>query len=191
MAFRKIRQMGDDILRKKAKPVLAFDAALHSLLEDMWGTMRHFDGLGMAAPQIGKLRRIVIIEMDDEIYEVINPVILDTRGNGVKTEACLSVPNKQGEVERPDYLRLEAVDRYGEPYILETEDDMLSTALCHEIDHLDGVLFIDKASKIKDRPPDEEVKNVKNEAKAKRKERKGQRKKTKIIRGGQIAAGGH
>ena len=190
MAFRKIRQMGDDILRKKAKTVTAFDASLHSLLEDMWDTMRHFDGLGMAAPQIGKLRRIVIIEMDDEIYEVINPVILDSQGNGVKTEACLSVPNKQGEVVRPDYLRLEAVDRYGEPYILETEDDMLATALCHEIDHLDGVLFIDKASKIQDRPPDEEVKNIKNEAKAKKKERKGQRKKTKVIRGGKIAAGG-
>ena len=189
MALRQIRQLGDDILRKKAKPVTAFDVTLHSLLDDMWDTLRHYDGLGMAAPQIGKLRRIIVMELEGESYEVINPVILESVGSETKTEACLSVPNKQGEVQRPDAVKVEAVDRYGEPYILETEDDMLATAICHEMDHLDGVLFIDRATKIQDRPPEEDVRKAKKEGKIKKKGRKRQRSKTRIIRGGQMAAG--
>lgn len=190
MALLHIRQLGDDILKKKAKPVTAFDAALHGLLDDMWETLRHYDGLGMAGPQIGKLRRIIVIEMEDQSYELINPVLLESTGDEVKTEACLSVPNKQGEVNRPTFIKIEALDRYGEPYILETEDDMLATGLCHEMDHLDGVLFIDRATKVQDRPPEDDVRKAKRDGKIKRKNRKGQKRKTRVIRGGQIAAGG-
>lgn len=189
MALLQIRQLGDDILKKKAKPVTVFDSTLHNLLEDMWTTLRHYDGLGMAAPQIGKLRSIIVIELEDESYELINPVIIESTGNEIKTEACLSVPSKQGEVERPIFVRIEALDRYGEPYILETEDDMLATAICHEMDHLDGVLFIDRATKISDRPPDEDVRRAKKDGKLKKKQRKGHRRKTRVIRGGKMAAG--
>jgi len=157
MALRQIRQLGDDILQKKAKPVQVFDSVLHRLIDDMWETCRESDGLGMAAPQVGILRRIVVIEMEEEdiSYELINPVIVEFSGNEVKTEACLSVPNKQGDVERPFYIKIETFDRHGEPYIIEAED-LLAAALCHEIDHLDGILFLDKATKIQDRVDEED-----------------------------------
>jgi len=154
MALRQIRQYGDDILRKKAKPVKVFDSKLHGLLDDMWDTMREYDGLGLAAPQIGMLRQIVVVEMEEDVYELINPVIIESSGSEVKAEACLSVPGKQGDVERPTYVKIEAADRHGVSFALEAED-MLATALCHELDHLEGVLFLDKAIKVQDRLPDE------------------------------------
>ena len=181
MALRTIRQYGDDILKKKAKPVQVFDNALHHLLDDMWETLRHYDGLGMAAPQVGILRRVIVIELDDDLYELINPVLTESIGNEVKTEACLSVPSKQGEVERPTFVRVDAVDRYGKPYAIETEDDMLATAICHEIDHLDGVLFIDRAKKISDRPPEDDRK-ARKERDRRRGKKKKQSRKTKVIR---------
>ena len=156
MALRQIRQYGDDILKKKAKPVVNFDATLHGLLEDMWDTLREHDGLGLAAPQVGLLRRVVVVELEEESYEIINPEVLESSGCEVRIEACLSVPNKQGNVERPTYIKIQAFDRNKNPFVIETDDEMLVTALCHEIDHLDGVLFLDKALKIQDRPPDEE-----------------------------------
>ena len=167
MALRTIRQYGDDILQKKAKPVQIFDDVLHLLLDDMWDTLREHEGLGMAAPQVGILRRAIVIELDDDIYEIINPVIIESRGCEVKSEACLSVPNKQGDVERPTYIKLEAADRNGEPYVVESDNDMLVTAICHEIDHLDGILFLDKAIKIQDRP-DEEIVKAKRAKRAKK-----------------------
>ncbi|MCL1988699.1 MAG: peptide deformylase [Firmicutes bacterium] len=157
MALRRIRQYGDAILKKKSKPVTNFDENLHNLLDDMWETMHEFDGLGMAAPQVGVLRRAVILETEEEKYELINPVIVESSGLDVKTEACLSVPNKQGDVERPVFVKVEAFDRHQNPVTIATDDDMLTTALCHEIDHLDGVLFIEKATNIQPRPTDEEV----------------------------------
>ncbi|MCL2015902.1 MAG: peptide deformylase [Defluviitaleaceae bacterium] len=157
MALRRIRQYGDDILKKKSKPVVKFDETLHNLLDDMWETMHEFDGLGMAAPQVGVLRRAIILETEEEQYELINPVIVETDGQDVKTEACLSVPNKQGDVERPMFVKVEAYDRHENPVTIATDDDMLVTALCHEIDHLDGILFIEKATNIQPRPTDEEV----------------------------------
>ena len=157
MALRQLRQLGDDILKKKAKPVQAFDAALHGLLDDMWDTLRQNEGLGLAAPQIGVLRRIAIIELEDETFELINPEIVEASPEKeVRTEACLSVPDMQGDVERPTYIIVEALDRDGNVYELETDDDLLATALCHELDHLDGILFVDKAIKVQDRS-DEEV----------------------------------
>ena len=184
MALRHIRQYGDDILQKKAKPVRVFDDVLHRLLDDMWDTLRANDGLGMAAPQVGILRRVIVIGFEDETLELINPVVVEASGSEVKTEACLSVPDKQGEVERPVYVKVEAFDRYGEPFEVVTEDDMMATAICHEMDHLDGILFIDKATKIQDRPSEEEVKKGKIEGKIKKKARpRFQRSKTKIAAG--------
>ena len=180
MALRKIRQYGDDILKKKAKPVVAYDAVLHHLLDDMWETLRHYEGLGMAAPQVGVLRRIIVIELEDDNFELINPQIIESSGNETKTEACLSVPNKQGEVDRPVYVKVRAQNRYNEPYELETDDDMLATAICHEMDHLDGVLFIDRAKKVQDRPPEEDVKKAKKDGKIKR--RKHKRKRNSKVR---------
>jgi len=155
MALRQIRQIGEDILRKKAKPVRAFDNSLHSLLEDMWDTLRAFDGLGLAAPQVGILRQIIIVEFEEEKYELINPKLIESSGAEEKIEACLSIPLKQGTVERPTYLKLEALDRHGDAFELEIEDNILTTALCHELDHLEGILFLDKATNIHDRPEEE------------------------------------
>ena len=174
MALRTIRQYGDDILQKKAKPVQSFDAVLHNLLDDMWDTLREYEGLGMAAPQVGILRRVIVIELEDENYELINPELVDFSGDEIKSEACLSVPNKQGDVHRPTYVKIEALDRHGEPYVIETDDDMFATALSHEMDHLDGILFLDKAIKVQDRPDEEVVKakrakKGKNKGKQKRK----------------------
>jgi len=153
MALRQIRQYGDDILRKKAKPVKVFDSKLHGLLDDMWDTMREYDGLGLAAPQIGMLRQIVVIELEEDTFEILNPILVESSGSEVKAEACLSVPEKQGDVERPTYVKIEAVDRHGVPFVLEAED-LLATAVCHELDHLEGVLFLDKAIKVQDRVPE-------------------------------------
>ena len=162
MALRQIRQYGDDILKKKAKAVKVFDSTLHQLLDDMWDTLREHDGLGLAAPQIGVLRQVVVIEMEEDAYELINPVIVESSGSDIKTEACLSVPEKQGDVERPTYVKIEAMDRHGTPYILEADDELLPTALCHELDHLEGVLFLDKAIKIQDRPAEEDEGSSRN-----------------------------
>lgn len=181
MALRTIRQYGDDILQKKAKPVQNFDGVLHSLLDDMWETLRENEGLGMAAPQVGILRRVIVIELDNDEFELINPIILESSGCEVKSEACLSVPNKQGDVERPAYVKVEAVDRHGEPYMVESDNDMLVTAICHEIDHLDGILFLDKAIKVQDRPDEEVVKAKK--ARRPKSSRRGKTKRHKITSG--------
>jgi len=150
--------MGEDILKKKAKPVRNFDSVLHTLIDDMWDTLKENDGLGLAAPQIGVLRRIIVIELEEDHFELINPELLETTGMEVKSEACLSVPNKQGDVERPVWIRVGAVDRHGEYYEVETDDEMLATAICHEMDHLEGILFLDKAVNIQERPDEEVVK---------------------------------
>ncbi|MCL2420314.1 MAG: peptide deformylase [Defluviitaleaceae bacterium] len=198
MALRQIRQYGDDILQKKAKPVQVFDSVLHRLIDDMWETCLEYDGLGMAAPQIGMLRQIIVIEMEEEKFkhELINPKIVKSSGSDVKTEACLSVPDKQGDVVRPMYVKIEAVDRYGEPYTVEARD-MLAAALCHEIDHLNGILFLDVATKISDRVDDEDDRrsrrNRRNKNKQNKNAPKGGKKDTKKqnpkIQGGKQAAG--
>jgi len=199
MALRQIRQYGDDILQKKAKPVQVFDSVLHRLIDDMWETCLEYDGLGMAAPQIGMLRQIIVIEMEEEDikYELINPVLVESSGNEVKTEACLSVPNKQGDVDRPMYIKIEAVDRYGEPYIVEA-DDLLAAALCHEMDHLEGILFLDKATNIKDRVDEDDGrrsrrnkkdKNNKQNKKGQKPGKKDAKKQKPKLQGGKRAAG--
>ena len=144
MAIRQIRRDGDDILKKKCKPIKEITPAVLGLLDDMVETLRHCDALGLAAPQIGALKRIAVIEDEDKLYELINPEIISSEGSQSCNEACLSVPGICGDIERPFQVTIKAVDRNGEEYELMV-DDYLASAFCHEIDHLDGVLFTQNA----------------------------------------------
>ena len=149
MALRIIRMYTDPLLRKKSKPVKAFDYKLHILLDDMLETMRSVNGLGLAAPQVGVLKQAVIIEMEEKIIELINPEIIETNGVQSRSEACLSVPGKNGLVERPAYVKVKAKNRNGEEIIADGEE-LSAVAICHELDHLSGILYIDKATEIFD-----------------------------------------
>lgn len=143
MALRKIRKKGDDILYKKSKEVVAFDKKLAELLDDMYDTMKDAEGVGLAAPQVGILKRCVVIDIGEGRIELVNPVITETEGEQVGQEGCLSVPNVWGDVKRPKKVKVSAFDRKGNPIIQEGED-LLAVAICHEIDHLNGELFDDK-----------------------------------------------
>jgi len=155
MALRQLRLYGDEILRKKAKPVKEITAGTLALLDDMVETLRERDGVGLAAPQVGVLRRVAVVEIEDKIYELINPVIIETNGTQRRNEACLSVPGKTGELDRPEFVRVEATDRNGEKYEIEGVE-LLAAALCHELDHLDGVLFLDRSFNVKDADEEEQ-----------------------------------
>jgi len=143
MAVRKIVKMGDDLLRKKSKPVTVFDDKLRDLLDDMKETMYEFDGMGLACPQVGILKRIVVIDVGEGPIILINPVILETAGEQTGDEGCLSVPGKAGQVTRPYYVKVKALDENMEEVIYEGEE-LLARAFCHEIDHLDGHLYVEK-----------------------------------------------
>ena len=148
MAQLKIRTEHAPALRKKSRPVTEITPRILTLLDDMLETMRLADGVGLAAPQVGVLRRIVVIEVTpDEVLELINPKIVSQSGEMTGVEGCLSVPGKQGIVKRPSFVRVEALDRNG---VLQTYEgtEMLARCFCHEIDHLDGILYTDKADKI-------------------------------------------
>ncbi|MDR2648512.1 MAG: peptide deformylase [Clostridiales bacterium] len=149
MALRNIRSYTDSLLRKKSKRVKAFDGRLHILLDDMLQTMRSANGLGLAAPQVGVLKRAVIIEYEDTLFELINPEIVESKGVQSRTEACLSVPGKNGLVERPAYVKIKAQNRNGEEITAEGEE-LLAVAFSHELDHLDGILYTDKATEVFD-----------------------------------------
>ena len=146
MADRKVVMMGDELLRKKSKPVRVFDEYLWNLLDDMKDTMHHKNGMGLAAVQVGILKRVIIIEANNMFVELINPVITKERGEDVEEEGCLSVGTMTGLVKRPMEVTVTAQDRYGYTFTLSGEK-YLARVLCHEIDHLDGVLFIDKMIK--------------------------------------------
>lgn len=145
MALRTIRKLGDDILRKKCRPVETIDEKILTLLDDMAETMDSADGVGLAAPQIGVLKRIAVIDVGDGLIELINPEIISASGSQTADEGCLSVPGKYGKVERPQNVTVRATDRDGNIFEIEGED-LLARALCHEIDHLDGVVFVDKVT---------------------------------------------
>ncbi|ADL07788.1 peptide deformylase [Thermosediminibacter oceani] len=147
MAIRNIRQYGDEVLRKKSKKVTVFDEKLKQLLADMAETMRHANGVGLAAPQVGILKRVIVIDVGEGLIELINPEIISKEGEVVEIEGCLSIPGITGEVPRPQKVRVRAQNPEGEFVEIEGED-LLARALCHEIDHLDGILFIDKAKRI-------------------------------------------
>lgn len=144
MAVRKILVQGDETLNKKCHSVTSFDAKLHGLLDDMVETMKKNNGVGLAAPQVGILRRAVVVRNeDDEIYELINPEIVSTEGEQEDFEGCLSVPGMYGIVKRPMRVRVRAQDRNGKTY--EVEDEGLTArCFCHEIEHLDGHLFTER-----------------------------------------------
>ena len=144
MAIRTIRISTDEVLRKKCKEVKEITPNLITLLEDMADTMYEANGVGLAAPQVGILKRVVVIDIGEGLVELINPVILETSGSQTDDEGCLSVPGKYAPVERPNYVKAKAMDRDGNEFIIEGEE-LMARALCHEIDHLDGILYIDKA----------------------------------------------
>ena len=144
MALRKIVEQGDECLTKVCRPVEKFDRRLHSLLDDMAETMYEANGVGLAAPQVGILKRAVVIDIGEGLVELLNPVILETSGSQTDEEGCLSLPGQSAPVERPYYVKAKAMDREGNEFIIEGEE-LMARALCHEIDHLDGILYIDKA----------------------------------------------
>lgn len=148
MAIRNIVQVGDDVLRKKSAPVEAFDGKLAELLDDMKETLAEANGAGLAAPQVGVLRRVFVVDVKEGYYEFVNPVIVKTKGRQVGEEGCLSVRGKYGSVERPRVVEIRAFDRNGRAFTLKAFD-FFARALCHEYDHLDGILYIDKATEIK------------------------------------------
>ena len=145
MAIRNIRELGDDILRKKCRTVDVIDDKLIVLIDDMIDTMYSADGVGLAAPQVGVLKRVAVIDVGDGVIELINPVIISTEGSQYEKEGCLSVPGKYGMVTRPGKVVVEAMDRNGDLYEI-TGTDLLARALCHEIEHLDGKLFVDSVT---------------------------------------------
>lgn len=143
MAIRKIRTEEDEILRKKSKEVLDINENIITLLNDMAETMYDANGVGLAAPQVGVLRKVVVIDIGEGIVELINPVILETNGEQTGEEGCLSLPGKIAEVTRPNYCKVKALNRNGQEIIVEGKE-LMARALFHEIDHLNGELFIDK-----------------------------------------------
>ena len=143
MAIRQIRTIGDEILRKQCKPVKEMTPRTAELIEDMFETMYEANGVGLAAPQVGILRQLVVIDVDDgNQYVLINPEILETEGSQTGSEGCLSVPGKSGTVTRPMHVKVKALNEKLEPYELEG-DGLLARAICHEIAHLRGELYVD------------------------------------------------
>ena len=140
MGLRKILTDKDPALHKVCKPVTSFDAKLHKLLDDMGETMRDANGVGLAAPQVGILRRVVTVDLGDEILELVNPSLVETDGEQIGAEGCLSVPGKYGLVKRPYYAKVKAQDRYGEWFEVEGEE-LIGRCFCHELDHLDGIVY--------------------------------------------------
>lgn len=149
MAIRNIIQLGDPTLRKKSFEVTDFGEKTHQLLDDMKETLKKADGVGLAAPQVGVLRRIFIIDYNGIQYECINPVMVSQSGKQVGDEGCLSVRGKYGTVTRPMKVTVKALDRYGKPYTVRAEG-FLARAFCHEYDHLEGIVYVDKATNVKE-----------------------------------------
>lgn len=148
MALRKIALQGEDCLTKVCRPVTDFNSRLHTLLDDMADTLEDSGGVGLAAPQVGVLRRVcVVLDEDDQLIELINPEIIYTEGEQTGLEGCLSVPGMWGMVERPMQVRVRAQDRSGRTFEAEGEG-IVARCFCHEIDHLDGHLFTELADRL-------------------------------------------
>ena len=140
MGLRNILTDKDPALHKVCKPVTNFDGKLHKLLDDMAETLKEANGVGLAAPQVGILRRVVIVDVGDEIVELVNPTLVETDGEQIGAEGCLSVPGKYGLVKRPYYAKVKAQDRYGEWFEAEGEG-IIARGFCPELDHLDGIVY--------------------------------------------------
>ena len=147
MAIRNVVQVGDDVLRQVCFPVEEFDEKLWKLLDDMKDTVKKEEGAGLAAPQVGVLRRLAVVDVDDGYYELINPKIVQQKGEQIGWEGCLSVRGKSGVVARPMKVTVVYQDRHGESHTVKAKG-FFARAICHELDHLDGVLYIDKATHI-------------------------------------------
>lgn len=148
MAVRKIVKLGDDLLRKQCKKVTVFDEKLGQLLDDMKETMYEFDGMGLAGPQVGVLKRVVVMDVNNMFFELVNPEIILQEGEDWEQESCLSCGKAREFVKRPYKVTVKAQDRFG--YNIElTGEKWLARCMCHEIDHLNGVLFLDRADKDK------------------------------------------
>lgn len=143
MAIRQLRFEGDPLLRKKSREVTKIDDRIKTLINDMKDTMYKEDGVGLAAPQIGILRRVITIDIGEGLVVLINPEMVEQEGEYLDTEGCLSVPGKTGEVLRPEKVKVKYLDEEGNEKFIEGTQ-LMARALCHEIDHLNGVLFIDK-----------------------------------------------
>ncbi len=142
MAIRNIVKVGDDVLTKKCRTVEKFDDRLELLIEDLFDTLYDSGGVGLAAPQVGVLRRVVVIDIDGEPYELVNPEIISVEGEQTGAEGCLSNPGKFGEVTRPQKVKIKAQNRKGE-WSEYTGEELLARAFCHELDHLDGRMFME------------------------------------------------
>lgn len=149
MALRNIVKFGEDILKKKCREVTVFDDKLWVLLDDMYETMNAANGIGLAAPQVGILRRVAVIDIGEGPIELINPVITSMKGKQREVEGCLSAPGQWGYVNRPLKVKVTAMNRHGTEIKIEGTD-LLARALCHEIDHLNGVVFTDLADEMVD-----------------------------------------
>ena len=147
MAYRNVVQVGDDVLRKKCFEVTKFDARLAQLLDDMKDTVRREEGAGLAAPQVGVLRRAVVVDVDEGFFEMVNPVIVASAGAQRGYEGCLSVRGRRGIVTRPLTVTVRYFDRSGKPHERKAEG-FFARAVCHELDHLDGILYIDRAERV-------------------------------------------
>lgn len=143
MALRQLRYEGDTVLRKKSRKVEKIDERIKTLISDMEETMRKEDGVGLAAPQVGVLKRVVVIDVGEGFIKLINPEINYEEGEIIDIEGCLSVPDRSGKVKRPKKVRVKYMDENGNEKTIEGTD-LLARALCHEIDHLEGILYIDK-----------------------------------------------
>lgn len=144
MALRKIITAGNPTLNKISRPVTVFDERLSQLIDDMKETLLKANGVGLAAPQVAILRRVVVVDVGDEMIELVNPQIIETSGEQDGLEGCLSVPDQYGMVVRPDYVKVKAQDRHGDWYEYEGEE-LIARCFCHEIEHLDGHLYTEKA----------------------------------------------
>lgn len=143
MAIRNIIKLGDETLRKKCRTQLTFDERLHQTLDDMAQTMYAADGVGLAAPQVGILRRFCIVDTGDGLLELINPVLVDASGEQTDQEGCLSIPGKYADVTRAMNVTVKAQDRFGKNIEVKAEE-LKARAILHEMDHLDGILYIDR-----------------------------------------------
>ena len=144
MALRNIITEGNPTLNKVSRPVTVFDERLGQLIDDMKQTLQKANGVGLAAPQVAILRRVVVVDAGDSVLELVNPEILETSGEQDGLEGCLSVPEKYGMVKRPNYVKLRAQDRNGDWYEYEAEE-LIARCFCHELEHLDGHLYTEKA----------------------------------------------
>jgi peptide deformylase len=149
MSYRYVVQVGDPVLRQKCEEVKCFDKELWDMLDDMKDTVRAENGAGLAAPQIGIAKSVVVIDVSEGFYEMVNPKILSVKGEQTGLEGCLSVKGKQGTVTRPYKVKVEYRDRNGKKHVT-TAEDFFARAVCHETDHLSGILYIDKATDVYD-----------------------------------------